>query len=74
LQKFKEYIVPGGNFSLFIRLPNAKGTIKRNRGIMYIIEALGSDGSSDSIKVGRNGVTQTAKGVNGESVSRSVSR
>jgi len=37
-------------------------------------EAQGSDGSSGSIKVGPNGLTQTAKGANGETISRSVSR
>jgi hypothetical protein len=37
-------------------------------------EAQGSDGSSGSIKVGPNGVTQTATGSNGETMSRSISR
>jgi hypothetical protein len=37
-------------------------------------QALGSDGSSGSIKVGPNSVTQTATGGNGETISRSVSR
>ena len=47
---------------------------KKSRNHRYIIEAQGSDGSSDSIKVGPNGVTRTAKGANVDSVSRSVSR